>query len=97
MKYTPRAIPDERTIQIIFGQAMNLAMESCGKIESLTPEWIKEIENRQTHFFNLLMLPYKPLLEARKEVEDAMNGKARTKEIREIKGDEEINYEKNND
>lgn len=99
MKYTPRAIPDERTIQILYGQAMNLAMESIGTIKEMSEGWRAELESRQQYFFDQLMLPYKPLLEARQEKEDLFNGKIRKKEINEDQEDQkgEINYEENND
>lgn len=88
MKYTPRAIPDERTIQIMQGQALNLAVEWADSWE--------EIDELQSQFFDKLMKPYEPLLRAREEKENLFNVKVRGKEISEnSKGD--INYEENND
>ena len=102
--------PDERTIQIMMGQAWNLAAEIVAAInikdiaESIakndSKQEIKEIQRKQLedwqqYFFDQLMLPYKPLLEARAETEKALNLKLRKKEIKETKGDEEINYEPN--
>ncbi len=76
MKYTPKQIPDERTIQIMYSQAWNLAVASKELYAGET------FEQRQQYFFDQLMKPYEPLLRARAEQEEKLNLKGRKKEIK---------------
>jgi len=83
--FTPAMLPDERTKQILYSQAWNLAVARCSRND-------EALESHQKYFFDQLMKPYEPLLKAREEREAILNkksGKAETKE----KGEDDINYE----